>query len=133
MQVVPEWWGIGSVTMHPTLQDGWNLTSLDSSVDTKFPETLTAVAGLVTAAIGKGAGGKLLITAGSQNLGPGLYRIDLTEDIYNPIVFIPVLSFFKDDKSQVLCSSLGSPSPPPKDRTGGGDGGKDNKTKKKPK
>jgi len=30
---------------------------------------------------------------GEANLGPGLYRMDLTKDTSQPITFIPVLTF----------------------------------------
>jgi len=42
--------GIGSVTFNPSLKDGWNLSSLSATVDTKTAEILTAVGGLITAA-----------------------------------------------------------------------------------
>ena len=40
----------GSATMKPTLQDGWMLTGLEATSDTKTSETITAMASLVTAA-----------------------------------------------------------------------------------
>jgi hypothetical protein len=40
-------WGKADAT--PTLEDGWNLTSLSSKVDSGTPEVLTAAAGLITA------------------------------------------------------------------------------------
>ncbi|MGH9422346.1 MAG: hypothetical protein ACRD3J_20385, partial [Thermoanaerobaculia bacterium] len=126
MQVKPEWFGIGTVSMKPTLQDGWNLTSLDSSVDTKFPETLTAVAGLVSAAMGGGGGGKgakLAITPSATNLGPGLYRVELTADKSVPLKFTQVMSFTNADGSPVLCSTLGPPAQPQKPNAGGSDDG----------
>jgi hypothetical protein len=43
--MVPHYW-LGSVAMKPTLTDGWNLTNFDSTVDTKIPETITALASL---------------------------------------------------------------------------------------
>ena len=41
----------GTATVKPTLQDGWMLTNLDGSVDSKLPETITALG----AALGLGA------------------------------------------------------------------------------
>jgi len=37
--------GFGTVSITPTLTDGWNLTSLATSVDTKISEFITALAG----------------------------------------------------------------------------------------
>jgi hypothetical protein len=41
--------GLGSVTMNPTLKDGWSLTGLNATVDTKTAELITAATGLVKA------------------------------------------------------------------------------------
>lgn len=41
--------GLGSVTMNPTLKDGWNLTGLSATVDSKTAELITAATGLATA------------------------------------------------------------------------------------
>lgn len=38
--------GIGSSDLSLTLENGWNLTALGHKLDTKVPETLTALAGL---------------------------------------------------------------------------------------
>jgi hypothetical protein len=46
----------GTVTMGASLQDGWMLTSLQGSGDSKTAETLTAAASLVSALAGGGAG-----------------------------------------------------------------------------
>ena len=69
---------LGSLSFKPTLKDGWNLTSFDSTVDTKIPETLASMAGLVQS-------GKYLSTPNiviKQEkpviLLPGLYRLDLS-------------------------------------------------------
>jgi hypothetical protein len=129
MRVTPEWIGIGTASMKPTLQDGWNLTALESSVDTKFPETLTAVAGLMTAAAGVAGGGgagKGLLPVQPHargNLGPGLYRIKLSKDETHPLEFIPVLSFTNPDGTPVLCSSLAAPAGDGGHGNGGGGGG----------
>ncbi len=43
-------WGLGgSATFNPTLQDGWMLTSMNATSDTKTSETITALAAMVTA------------------------------------------------------------------------------------
>jgi hypothetical protein len=41
--------GLGSVTMNPTLKDGWNLTGLSATVDSKTAELITAATGLAKA------------------------------------------------------------------------------------
>jgi hypothetical protein len=40
----------GSSTLSPTLQDGWMLTSLNGSADTKVAETLTGLASVISSA-----------------------------------------------------------------------------------
>jgi len=81
----------GTASMKPGLQDGWMLTSLDASADSKAAETLTAIASLVSSATTGGAGGapKSAMTTGKrgehlappvppdfskQILKPGLYK-----------------------------------------------------------
>ncbi|MDY0746443.1 hypothetical protein SNE35_18165 [Paucibacter sp. R3-3] len=79
--------GIGTVSLQPTLVDGWMLTSLQGSADSKVSEVLGSVAALVTAQKGpataaagaaKGGDGK----AGAAPppklplLGPGLYSLE---------------------------------------------------------
>ena len=44
----------GSVSANPSLQDGWNLTSLDAKADSKTAETLTAFAAALKAAVPPG-------------------------------------------------------------------------------
>jgi hypothetical protein len=41
--------GLGSVTMNPTLKDGWNLTGLSATADSKTAELITAATGLAKA------------------------------------------------------------------------------------
>jgi hypothetical protein len=80
----------GTASMKPALQDGWMLTSLDASADSKTAETLTAIASLMSSVSTGGAsaaakGGKSTVTATSneaqtiedisrQILKPGLYK-----------------------------------------------------------
>jgi len=45
--------GIGSVTFEPTLENGWNLTGFDSSIDSQSDEFLTALTSLAASAIGE--------------------------------------------------------------------------------
>jgi len=81
--------GFGSTQMNATLQDGWMLTSLNSSTDSKTAETLASLASVIGAAYGSGSGAtgttKALKSGGAgQNeiaapnppvLPPGLYKI----------------------------------------------------------
>jgi hypothetical protein len=41
--------GLGSVTMNPTLKDGWSLAGLNATIDSKTAELITAAAGLAKA------------------------------------------------------------------------------------
>lgn len=73
---------LGSLSFKPTLKDGWNLTSFDSTVDTKIPETLASMLGVFPSEKRSSAHFKeqakpekaLKILA----LPPGLYRLDLS-------------------------------------------------------
>jgi hypothetical protein len=59
---------LGTVDMKVALEGGWNLTSLGATIDTKIPETITALSGLAQAAAG--LRGRSVIDE------PGLYRIE---------------------------------------------------------
>jgi hypothetical protein len=94
----------GTAEMKPVLQDGWMLTSLDATADSKTAETLTAAAALVGAAMtgkttapaataktapGSGPGTKptaqtpadlsIYYKSGTAILRPGLYRFEYDE------------------------------------------------------
>ncbi|MGH7779263.1 MAG: hypothetical protein ACREQR_05510 [Candidatus Binataceae bacterium] len=69
--MVPHYW-LGSVAMKPTLTDGWNLTAFDSTVDTKIPDTITALAGLAKSIAPSGT---VSAAASTGGLAPGLYPI----------------------------------------------------------
>ena len=58
--------GIGSSDLSVTLEGGWNLTALGHKLDTKVPEMLTAITGLVKSVGGPSDSGDYV----------GLYRID---------------------------------------------------------
>jgi hypothetical protein len=62
--------GIGAIEMNATLADGWKLTDIGAKIDSKVPETITALSGALTAAGGMGVARRQL------PLDPGLYRID---------------------------------------------------------
>jgi hypothetical protein len=72
INVKPGW---GTVNGSFTLDNGWNLTSVGSQLDSKIPETITAVSGLLTAAAGT-AGGAAVHPALKTLIPPGLYRIE---------------------------------------------------------
>jgi len=88
--------GFGSVSFNPTLENGWNLTGLNASADSKTAELLTALAGFVPKApMGT-------VAQKPQRFGPGLYRLLFETDPKNsnyghlkgvdfdhPISFIP--------------------------------------------
>jgi hypothetical protein len=90
---VSETTGIGTVNLAANLQDGWQLTSLQGSADSKVAETLTALASLVSAATGAATGtgaAKPSIKAPGgpgapppapeSALAPGLYAFDYGPD-----------------------------------------------------
>ncbi len=83
--------GFGSTTLKPTLQNGWMMTALDSSADSKTAETLASIGTILSATHGGGSGG----TGGQKDksggaaetqgapppakaLPPGLYRLVVT-------------------------------------------------------
>jgi len=63
--------GIGAIEMNATLTDGWNLTVIGAKIDSKVPETITAISGALSAARG---------AAATATLEPGLYRIAFDEN-----------------------------------------------------
>ncbi len=62
--------GIGAVEMSAKLEGGWNLTEIGSKIDSKVPETITALTGVAQAA------GGIAALRSSLPLKPGLYRIE---------------------------------------------------------
>lgn len=60
--------GLGATSLSATLEGGWNLTELGSTVDTKVPETITALAGAPILTAFRNVEGE------QQSLKPGLYR-----------------------------------------------------------
>ena len=66
--------GIGAIEMSATLTHGWNLTEIGAKIDSKVPETITALAGVLTAAGGLG------VARTTLTLDPGLYRIDFDKN-----------------------------------------------------
>jgi hypothetical protein len=64
--------GIGSVTAGFTLADGWNLTALSSSADSKASESASAGLGAIATVAAAAAGA---LTSDTNWKGPGLYRL----------------------------------------------------------
>ena len=119
--------GWGSVSVAPTLQDGWMLTSMQANTDSQTAAILTAIAGVVTAyktpakaaasgASGPSAGGGPGIAAATpasssdRGLPPGLYSFNWTPSS-DPqrsglVDFCAVRYFSSDSTSSVpLCSA----------------------------
>ena len=74
--VTPGW---GTVNGNVTLKDGWMFTTLSAQMESKGPETINAIAGLITAAGGIKSAEALGVSSlpkMEQVLAPGLYRID---------------------------------------------------------
>lgn len=67
--------GIGTVTMAPTLTNGWALTSLNTVADSKASEMVNAI-GNLTGNAAKASGKNVLAKPENENeYGPGIYRI----------------------------------------------------------
>jgi hypothetical protein len=67
VNVIPGW---GTVNGSVKLADGWRLDTLGAQMDSKGPETISAVSGLVTAAAG-------MAVKTDKHPQAGLYRIDI--------------------------------------------------------
>ena len=104
----------GTASMKPGLQDGWMLTSLDASADSKTAETLTAIASLVSSASTAGAapaakaatqkkkGGTTNLLSpeaiedfSDQVLRPGLYKFDYNDD--GELVGMHAVTYFTEN------------------------------------
>lgn len=68
--------GWGTVNGSVKLADGWRLDTLGAQTDSKGPETITAVTGLLKEAGGLAA----MATKGNESPKAGLYRIDIDKD-----------------------------------------------------
>lgn len=82
--------GFGSVSMKPTLTDGWNLVGLDTTIDTKIPETITALVG--AAKLGVAPGAKQVPGHDvEETIKPGLYKLVLpTQPAGLPAIVGPI-------------------------------------------
>lgn len=70
VEIIPGW---GTVDGSVKLQHGWMLETLGAQTDSKIPETISAVGGLVTAAV------KTLDRSAGLPLKEGLYLIEIDE------------------------------------------------------
>lgn len=116
--------GIGTASLQPVLVDGWMLTSLQGSADSKVAETLTAVAGIVAAQKGNagtstdksdkgkaGGGGQANQAKKDRALPPGLYA--LTYDSGGLLTGVCAVAYFSDDRaSGNVTSCPAQPKPP---------------------
>jgi hypothetical protein len=125
--------GIGTLTFNPTLSEGWNLVAFSGSVDSKVPETISAIASLMTAAT-TAAGVKalppeatenqLVIEPSAEPLAPGLYQIKFVAQSIP--TFTPVIRVRQSGGkgSPMPCRTLaGPPQKPPEGPGAGGPGG----------
>lgn len=86
--------GIGTGSLGITLQDGWNLTSVNMQTDQKLPELISSIGGLIGAVTGKGGaagGGSTGTTKGGGGAGGDMYvivdtRPDVPLGFYEPII-----------------------------------------------
>ena len=67
--------GIGTANLSVKLQNGWMLESIGAQTDTKMPETITAIGGVVKAV----AGAERTLASRSE-FAEGLYLIDIGKD-----------------------------------------------------
>lgn len=103
----PYYW-LGSLSFKPTLEHGWNLTAFDSAVDTKIPDTINSLAGIMKnaaeiAAIKGGQEG-----GSSANFGPGLYSMTFDNKTGLLTKIDPVFRFTDAEGKLIAC-----PQPPP--------------------
>jgi hypothetical protein len=108
--IQPHYW-LGTLTFKPTLDKGWNLTAYDSTVDTKIPETINALAGLMEKA-GKIAAEAAPIGGESSNtFGPGLYRLTFDPKLGLLTSVDPIFQM-RDSKGNVIaCAPAAVPKP----------------------
>ena len=102
------------LTFKPTLENGWNLTAFDSTVDTKIPETINALAGMMEKAGAIAA--PVPAKAGARpvnNFGPGLYRLTFDRAHGGLVSVEPVFQMKDADGHVIACPQPGT--------SGGGD------------
>ena len=97
----PYYW-LGSLTFKPTLTDGWNLTAFDSTVDTKIPDTINSLVGLMKTAaeIAKGA----RPGAGTPaDIAPGLYSMTFSKETGLLTEFKVIMQFKDENNNPIAC------------------------------
>jgi len=93
--------GFGLVTMKPTLQNGWNLTALDATVDSKAADVLNGIGGI----LGKIASlGMVRLTISEKVLGPGLYRFVYTNGEITDLT--PIFQTAGENNAPIACHGL---------------------------
>jgi hypothetical protein len=101
---------MGSVTMNPTLTNGWSLTSFSSAADSKASEMVTAIGNLTAAAAGAAGGGVNFMSPAEQGtqFGPGMYQFefDTTGFVSN---LKPIFLQKGADKEPVKCKDVTPP------------------------
>lgn len=92
--------GIGSLTVSPTLTEGWNLTAMNITADSKASEMVTAISGMI------GNIASAVIKPATPNkkgeFGPGLYRLVFGEKQFTGLDEVFYLVDGNGDR--VLCS-----------------------------
>ena len=83
--------GFGTTEATLSLQDGWNLVAYGSKADSKIPETITAVASLVSSVAGlaKGVDKNGTPTAFPS---PGLWRLEFKDGQVSGVQRVPVVT-----------------------------------------
>lgn len=94
--------GMGSIDFGPTLTNGWNLTSLNSKVDTQTDENITAISGLISTLASTALLGMSPEKGETRPIiGPGLYRF-LYDDQGKYITGIKQVGQMTNDKGELL-------------------------------
>lgn len=80
--------GIGAIETGFTLQNGWNLTQFGNKTDSKVPETLNAISGILD----KIKPGVLEAAFEPKEIRPGLYRFefDATTGYFTELKLVPM-------------------------------------------
>lgn len=88
----------------PQLTNGWSLTSLTATADSKASEMVTAI-GNLTGNVAKAATGQML--AAGKQFGPGLYRIVFTKGFVTDLELIFLQGEASDNPAK--CKELKPP------------------------
>ncbi len=95
--------GFGSITFKPSLQDGWNLTNLDSSMDSKTADLISAIAKIT---------GVSKDNTAPHGLKPGIYKMKF--DPEGNITLGTVGEFSGTTACATYKEPAPAPTPPPK-------------------